>query len=161
MARGSRILIPNACYHIIHRGNQKQKIFLEDADFEKFLQILLHYKRKFAFKLYAYCLMPNHIHLIIEVNKNNDLAKIIQGISLTYTIWFNNKYEKVGHLWQGRFKNMIILKDKYLIDCLNYVEYNPVRSKLTSSPVDYPWSSWKHRTLNSKSSLLNQLPPLV
>jgi len=101
--------------------------------------------------------MPNHIHLIIEVKKLNDLAKIVQGLSLTYTLWFNNKYDKVGHLWQGRFKNMIIQKDRYLIDCLNYIEYNPVRANLTLSPIDYQWSSWKCRTLNTKSDLLDSL----
>jgi putative transposase len=160
MPRGPRLLIPNVCYHIIHRGNQKQKIFLEDVDFETYLQMLLHYKRKYAFKLYAYCLMPNHIHLIIEVKRVNDLAKIIQGVSLTYTLWFNKKYGKVGHLWQGRFKNKVIQKDRYLIDCLSYVEYNPVRASLTSSPNDYRWSSWKYRTLTSKSSPLDTLSNL-
>ena len=157
MPRGTRLLIPNACYHIIHRGNQKQNIFLEDVDFEKYLQILLHYKIKYAFKLYAYCLMPNHVHLIIEIKKVSDLAKIVQGVTLTYTLWFNKKYKKVGHLWQGRFKNMVIQRDKYLIDCLNYIEYNPVRANLASSPIDYIWSSWKFRTLNTKSSLIDPL----
>ena len=160
MSRGPRLLISNVCYHIIHRGNQKQKIFLDRADFERYLKILFHYKRKYAFKLYAYCLMPNHIHLIIEVKKINDLAKIIQGLSLSYTLWFNKKYRKVGHLWQGRFKNMIIQKDRYLIDCLNYIEYNPVRANLISSPVDYIWSSWKDRTLNTKSILLDSISNL-
>lgn len=155
MSRGPRLLIPNVCYHIIQRGNQKQNIFLEDADFKKYLQILLHYKIKYCFKLYAYSLMPNHIHLIIEVIKVKDLSKIMQGISLTYTLWFNKKYGKVGHLWQDRFKNKIIQKDRYLIDCLNYIEYNPVRANLTSSPIDYMWSSWKSRTLDIKSSLLD------
>jgi len=160
MPRGPRLLIPNACYHIIHRGNQKQNVFSEAIDYEKYLRILLHYKRKFNFKLYAYCLMPNHIHLIIEVEKTSDLAKIIQGVSLTYTIWFNKKYKKVGHLWQGRFKNMVVQKDKYFIHCLNYIEYNPIRANLTSSPVDYAWCSWKYRNLNQDSLLLNPPPNL-
>ncbi|MFH1888481.1 MAG: transposase [Candidatus Omnitrophota bacterium] len=157
MTRGPRLIIPNVCYHIIQRGNQKQKIFLEDVDFNKYLEILVHYKRKYHFKLYAYCLMPNHIHLIIEVKKINDLGKLMQGIDLTYTIWFNKKYNKVGHLWQGRFKNMIIQKDQYLVDCLNYIEYNPVRADLTSSPLGYEWSSWKSRTLNRGSGLLDPI----
>ncbi|MFH1269682.1 MAG: transposase [Candidatus Omnitrophota bacterium] len=158
MTRGPRLVISNACYHIIQRGNQKQKIFLEEADFRKYLEILFHYKRKYHFKLYAYCLMPNHIHLILEVKKESDLSKIMQGIDLTYTLWFNKKYKKVGHLWQGRFKNMIIQKDGYLLDCLNYIEYNPLRANLASSPLEYEWSSWKDRTLNRKSELLDFLP---
>lgn len=158
MPRTSRLLISNVCYHIIQRGNQKQNIFLEEADFKKYLEILLHYKRKYNFKIYAYCLMLNHIHLIVEVKKVSDLPKIMQGISLTYTIWFNKKYNKVGHLWQGRFKNMVIQKDAYLIDCINYIEYNPVRANIVSSPVDYMWSGWKYRVFNIKSSLLDEVP---
>ena len=157
MSRGARLLIPNAFYHIIHRGNQKQTLFLEGRDFEKYLQILLHYKRKYNFKLYAYCLMPNHIHLIIEVKKHNQLSKIIHGITLTYTLWFNKKYKQVGHLWQGRFKSMVIQKDQYLIDCLSYIEYNPIRANLVSSPIDYMWTSWKYRTLNMETDLLDPL----
>lgn len=158
MPRTTRLLLSDVCYHIIQRGNQKQNIFLEEEDFKKYLQLLLHYKTKYKFKLYAYCLMPNHIHLIIEVKEENNLAKIMQGISLTYTLWFNKKYVKTGHLWQGRFKSGVIQKDRYLLDCLNYIEYNPLRANLTSSPVDYMWSSWKYRTLNTKSSLLDMLP---
>ena len=161
MPRGKRLVIENACYHIMHRGNQKQSIFLERVDFEKYLEILLHYKRKYKFKLYAYCIMPNHVHLINETAKIGDLSKIIQGLSLTYTLWFNKKYKKVGHLWQGRYKNMIILKDKYFIDCLNYVECNPVRAGLASSPADYNWSSWRNRTFNKKEILLDPLPVLL
>ncbi|MBI3990531.1 MAG: transposase [Candidatus Omnitrophica bacterium] len=158
MPRTSRLLISNVCYHIIQRGNQKQNIFLEEVDFKKYLEIVLHYKRKYNFKVYAYCLMLNHIHLVVEVKKVADLSKVMQGISLTYTIWFNKKYAKVGHLWQGRFKNMVIQKDAYLIDCINYIEYNPVRANVVSSPLDYMWSSWKHRVFNIKSALLDEVP---
>jgi putative transposase len=160
MPRGKRLLIPNICYHVVQRGNQKQNIFRENADFEKYLQILSHYKKKYRFKVYAYCIMPNHIHLMVEVEKLNNLAKIMQGTSLTYTLWFNKKYGKVGHLWQGRFKSMAIQKDRYLIDCVNYIEYNPLRADLVKSPLDYIWSSWKNRTLGTKSLLLDPLPAL-
>ncbi len=160
MPRGPRLLISDICYHIIQRGNQKQNVFRENVDFERYLQILLHYKKKYNFKLYAYCIMPNHIHLIVEVKEVNDLAKIMQGVALTYTLWFNKKYAKVGHLWQGRFKSTVIQKDRYLINCLNYIEYNPLRANLISSPLDYMWSSWKYRSLNIKSKLLDPVPNL-
>ncbi len=157
MSRGARILIENVCYHIFNRGNQKQNIFLEDSDYEKFLQILKHYKKKYHFRLNAYCLMPNHFHLIIEIRKTNELAKIMQGLTQTYTVWFNNKYNKTGHLWQGRFKSMLIQKDKYLIDCLKYIELNPIRANIVSSPEDYSWSSWRERTLTkNKFNLIDQ-----
>ncbi|MFC1657879.1 transposase [Candidatus Omnitrophota bacterium] len=157
MPRTKRMLLENACYHIINRGNQKQKIFIEGADFEKYLEICKHYKNRYKFKLYAYCLMPNHIHLIIDIKKTNDLAKIMQGLTQTYTSWFNNKYNKVGRLWQGRFKSMVIQKDKYLIDCLKYIELNPVRASLASSPGGYSWSSWQERMFSDNAfSILSQ-----
>jgi len=161
MSRIARVLLNNACYHIINRGNQKQKVFLEESDFEKYLEILKHYKRKYSFRLYAYCLMLNHIHLIIDVKKTGDLAKIMQGLTQAYSIWFNNKYNKVGRLWQGRFKSMVIDKDKYLLDCLEYIELNPVRANIVSSPASYPWSSWQERILGKNEFKLLDLPEIV
>ncbi|MFH1577971.1 MAG: transposase [Candidatus Omnitrophota bacterium] len=161
MPRTARALLENACYHIINRGNQKQSIFLEKIDFEKYLELLKHYKRKYKFKLYAYCLMPNHIHLIIELRKTKDLAKIMQGITQTYTIWFNKKYIKVGRLWQNRFKSMLIQRDKYLLDCLKYIELNPVRAQMASSPTNYLWSSWQERMFTNNSSCLLDTPEII
>jgi len=161
MPRTARILLNNVCYHIINRGNQKQNIFLEKLDFEKYLEILKHYKNKYNFKLYAYCLMLNHVHLIIDVRKTKDLAKIMQCLTQAYTVWFNNKYNKVGRLWQNRFKSMLIQKDKYLIDCLEYIELNPVRAKIVSSPVDYSWSSWQERMFAKNSFNLLDPPDII
>lgn len=160
MPRKARLLLKGVCYHIINRGNQKQEIFLKEVDYEKYLAILRHYKRKYRFKLYAYCLMPNHIHLILEVKDKGDLAKAMQGITLTYAIWFNKKYKKVGRVWQNRFKSMVIQKDRYLIDCLQYIELNPVRANITYSPDAFPWSSWKERILGKnhyREALLDAL----
>ena len=161
MPRTKRVLIKKACYHIINRGNQKQNIFLETSDYEKYLEILKHYKNKFKFKLYAYCLMPNHIHIIIDIKRTGDLAKIMQGITQTYTVWFNNKYDKVGRLWQGRFKSMVIQKDEYLFDCVKYVELNPIRAEITSFPIEYSWSSWRERTLTERNSTLLDTPDIL
>ena len=152
MSRIARILLKCVCYHIINRGNQKQNIFLDNIDCEKYMDILRHYKRKYRFKLYAYCLMPNHIHLIIEIKDINDLAKIMQCITQTYTAWFNKKYKKTGRLWQNRFKSMIIQKDRYLLDCLRYIELNPIRAKITSFAEQYSWCSWKERSLGVHSN---------
>ena len=110
MSRMQRLIINNASYHIMVRGNQKQITFIEEEDFAKYLDLLRHYKREYGFKLYGYCLMPNHVHLILEVEDGIDLSKIMQGLNQAYTLWFNKKYEKVGHLWQGRYKSMVIQK---------------------------------------------------
>lgn len=155
MPRGQRILLENVCYHVINRGNQSRCIFLEDADFENYLQLLKHYKRKHSFKLFGYCLMPTHIHLILEPKAPLDLPKLMQAITQTYTRWFNKKYKTNGHLWQSRFKSMIIQRDDYFLDCINYVEANPVRAKLAGSPSDYPWSSFNDRSFGNKHGLLS------
>ena len=156
MAKYGRILMENVYYHVISRGNQKQDVFIQDSDFEKYLGLLKHYKRRYKFSLYAWCLMPNHVHLILEVNKPSELARVIQGLNLAYARWFNKKYNKVGHLWQGRYKSMIIQKDKYVLDCINYIEMNPARANIKQTPLDYTWSSFRSRVLGEKLPLLDK-----
>lgn len=156
MPRPSRLIINNSIHHVMARGNQKQRIFLDKNDFSKYCDLLKHYKYKYRFELYGYCLMPNHIHLIIKVRMGKDLQKIMQGLNQTYTIWFNEKYNKVGHLWQGRYKDMLVQKDKYLLDCITYVEFNPVRANLAKSPMAYRWCSWNGRSGTKKDCLINQ-----
>jgi putative transposase len=155
MQRGARILLDNVCYHIVNRGNQKQRIFIEKEDYQEYLSILKHYKRVLHFKVFGYCLMPNHIHLIIKPDNPEELASIMQRLTQTYTSFFNKKYKKVGHLWQGRFKNMPINVDQYFIDCIYYIESNPVRAQLGNSPIDYLWSSYKGRVFGNKDGLLD------
>jgi len=86
--------------------------------------------------------MPNHVHLIIEVDKPDHLNKIMRGLNLSYTLYFNLKYATVGHLWQDRFKSKIIEKDAYLIECIKYIENNPLRASLAASLGEYPWDSY-------------------
>jgi len=160
MPRVARLILDNAPYHIMIRGNQKQTTFIEVADFLKYLELLKRYKRKYCFKLYGYCLMPNHVHLILKVKRGSDLGKIMQGLNQTYTIWFNRKYKKIGHLWQGRYKSMAIQKDEYMLECIEYVELNPVRANFSKSPFEYPWSSWQLR-LGYKKDVLIDTPELT
>ncbi len=159
MSRKARLIMNNACYHIMARGNQKQKIFLENEDFGKYLDLLRYYKKKYKFKLYCYCLMPNHVHLLLQIKMGRNLGKIMQGVNLTYAIWFNEKYNKVGHLWQGRYKSMLINKDRYMLECIQYIEINPIRAGICKSPVDYPWSSWQAR-INCNRDCLLDIPEL-
>jgi len=89
--------------------------------------------------------MPNHVHLIIEVDDPNDLNKIMRGLNLSYTLYFNLKYKKVGHLWQDRFKSKVIEKDAYLLECMKYIEGNPIRASLVSYIHEYHWSSYNFK----------------
>ncbi len=157
MARAARTIVNNACYHVINRGNHKERIFRHDDDFKVYINLIKRYKRKYGFLLYAYCLMPNHVHLVIKPSQSKLISKIMQGITLSYTLWFNYKYKIVGRLWQSRYKSMIIQQDQYFSDCLYYVEANPVRAKLTNTPIDYEWSSYKERYLNDSNKIIDSL----
>jgi len=154
MSARSKILLKNGCYHLTARGNQKQRIFLDDQDYAAFVGRLKKYKRRYGLKLYGFCLMPNHLHLIAEFDEPQWLSKFMQVILRSYTSYFNKKYNKVGHLWQGRFNSRLITRDAYLLDCLNYVEFNPVRAGIARSAGDYKWSSYKERALEKTADFL-------
>lgn len=153
----TRIYIPNSCYHIYGRGNQKQKIFMDNTDFEFYIAQLKRYKKRYFFRLYGYCLMPNHIHLLGEPKEPIKLSTMIQCLHRSYTAYFNNKYKKVGHLWQNRFKCKIIVKDSYLLRCISYIEQNPLRANLVKSLEDYKFTSFNERCIliGSNKSLLD------
>ncbi len=154
MPRVARITLENACYHVITRGNQKQNVFLMDQDYYKYLRLLKKYKERYKFKLYAFCLMPNHVHLIMQVGATDKLKKIMHGLNLSYTQYFNYKHKKSGHLWQDRFKSKIIESEVYLLECVNYIENNPLRASLISDIKKYPWSSHNnHGFIDSLFSL--------
>ena len=124
---------------MIARGNRKENIFLSDNDYQKYISLLAQYKEKYCFKLYAYTLMPNHVHLLIETSET-PLSKIMQGVQQSYTQYFNIKYRKVGHLFQGRYKALLCQKDIYLLVLVRYIHLNPVRLGI-SELVEYPWTS--------------------
>jgi len=140
MARKPRIEFEGALYHVIIRGNQRQQIFKSKEDYEGYLKILEDYKVRYDFALYAYALMGNHVHLLIET-KLAPLSKILQGINQSYTMYFNRKYATVGHLFQGRYKAMLCDKDSYLFSLVKYIHMNPVRAGRARCPEAYLWSS--------------------
>ena len=140
MARRPRIEFEGAFYHVITRGNQRQKIFKDKDDFLKYLEILFNYKIRYKYFLYAYVLMNNHIHLLIETQET-PLSKILQGINQSYTTYFNRKYKTVGHLFQGRYKAILCDRDEYLLSLVKYIHLNPVRAKIVKFPDKYQWSS--------------------
>jgi len=140
MARRVRVEYPGAFYHVMTRGNRKETIFKDDKDRLRFLRKLLEYKEKYGFALYAYILMKNHIHLLIET-KNTPLSKVMQGLLQSYTQWYNGKYRTVGHLFQGRYKAVLCDKKVYLLNLIRYIHLNCVRAGLVKNPGEYKWSS--------------------
>ena len=141
MARKPRIQFEGAFYHIIIRGNQRQDIFLDETDRRQYLERLHRYRNKCGFILYAYVLMSNHVHLLIET-PNDPISRIMQMINFTYTQFFNRKYGKVGHLFQGRYKSYLCDKDSYLLNLVRYIHNNPVRAGLVKDAGAYEWSSY-------------------
>jgi REP element-mobilizing transposase RayT len=139
MARKPRLFAPGVLYHVIVRGNQRQNTFLGPADYQSYLEKLTEYRRKYDVTIYAYCLMPNHVHLLLECGKT-PLGKFMQGLQQSYTQYYNRKYKKVGHLFQGRYKAILCQRDVYLMELIRYIHLNPVRSKLAKRPQDYRYS---------------------
>lgn len=157
MSRSARVLIDNIAYHVIARGNQRQTVLKCEEDFNRYLKILQKYKNKFKAKLYAYCLMSNHVHLVVDPADKALLNKMMHGINLSYAMFFNYKYKRCGHLWQDRYKSLIVQKDDYLINCISYIECNPIRAKICQRAEEYPWSSYKARVFGEKNKLIDEI----
>ncbi len=152
MPRAPRICFPGAVFHIIQRGNNQQKVFLDEQDFWHYLKLLLEAKKHFGMIVYGYALMPNHIHLVVEIPNENSISEVIKYVSSSYAMYFNKRYERAGHLFQGRFKSILVEKDTYLLELSRYLHLNPVKAGITKRPEDYKWSSYpiylgKHRDL--------------
>ncbi len=141
MARPLRIEYDGALYHVTSRGNEKREIFLDDEDRLNFLEILKKVNEKYNWLCHAYCLMNNHYHLVIETPDGN-LSKGMRQLNGVYTQFFNKKYSRVGHLFQGRYKAILINKDSHLLEVCRYVVLNPVRAGIVNSPEQWIWSSY-------------------
>lgn len=155
MARKPRIEYEGAVYHVIVRGNQKQVVFHDKHDYKKYLSLLTSYKERTKFSLYAYVLMENHMHLLLETGKV-PLSKIMQGLNQGYTMYYNRKYSKVGHLFQGRYKAIICDLDSYLVALVRYLHLNPVRAGIVEKPENYEWSGHCGYLGKNNNSLLDE-----
>lgn len=141
MGHKKRIWYPGAKYHIISRGNKKKSIFLDLVDHLIYLDILKEIQERYNFIIFAYCLMPNHIHLQLRT-KNIEIWRIMRGINWRYARYFNERYSTVGHVFQGRYRSKIIENNYYNLIVNRYIHLNPVKDKLVIKPEDYRWSSY-------------------
>ena len=140
MARKPRIEYPGAFFHIIVRGNNRETIFRDSRDYLRYLEKLVYFCQEGNVRLYAYCLMPNHIHLLLEMARVS-LSKVLQRFHTWYTMYFNRRYDRVGHVFQGRYRAILCDRDAYLLELVRYIHLNPIRAGLVDSPEDYPWNS--------------------
>ncbi len=158
MPRESRFLLDEGVYHIIQRGHNKAVLFREESDFGKFETILRIYKNRFSFELYHYCIMANHIHLILRIIKKDDLPQLMKGMLLAYSFHFRRKYDYSGYLYGGRYKSIHIDKDEYLLECGRYIERNPIRAGIVNDPSKYPWSSYNYYAKNKIDDIITRNP---
>lgn len=152
MPRKARKKSESGIYHIIMRGINRQIIFEEEEDFVKFLQTIQDYKKKCGYEIYSYCLMGNHVHLLLRIGEE-PLEQVMRRICGSYVYWYNWKYQRVGNLFQDRFKSETVEDDAYLLTVQRYIHQNPIKAGLVKKVSQYTWSSFKEYT--NKTKLVN------
>jgi putative transposase len=141
MPRKAREIYTNFPHHVVQRGNNRKRVFVATKDKNRYLSLLKKNGFECGCKIYAYCLMSNHIHLLIEPLFEDSLSKAMQKLNISYTQYVNKKYQRTGRLWSSRFYSSPITKEKYLWAVCRYIEQNPVRAKLTNKATEYIYSS--------------------
>ena len=141
MARPLRIEFSGAIYHVTSRGDRREAIFEDDVDRRSFLEVVAQALQRFDAVALAYCLMDNHYHFVIHTRRAN-LSRLMRQINGIYTQAYNRRHHKVGHLFQGRFKGILVDRDAYLLEVCRYVDLNPVRARMVRTPGNWPWSSY-------------------
>ena len=154
MARPVRIECEGAVYHVTARGNERSKIFFSRKDYARFKEYLGEAKEKYGFLLNAYVLMTNHYHLVVETPQKN-LSRIMHYLNGSYTTYTNIKRKRSGHLFQGRYKAIVVDKENYLLELSRYLHLNPVRAKMVEKPEEYPYSSYTSFISASPESMVN------
>lgn len=156
MPRKARVLVPNCPHHIVQRGHNRKAVFLADQDYQYYLENLKEWKKELGVKLYAWCLMTNHIHIIAEPPDDAmTLSTLMKRVNGRQSAYVNKLEGRSGSLWEGRYKASPIQKDEYLLACVRYVELNPIKAKMVVALKDYPWSSYLERAGVKSRGLLD------
>ncbi len=159
MARLARVVVSGIPHHITQRGNRRQETFFSEADYHEYLSLMAEWCNRFKVDILAYCLMPNHVHLIATPETGNTLSNAIGEAQRRYTRYINFQKGWKGHLWQGRFASYP-MDENYLLTASRYVELNPVRASLVKTPGDYKWSSCRAH-LEGRDDVLVKVDPLL
>ena len=142
MARHPRLIVPGVAMHVRQRGNNRQDVFFQDNDRLVYLSILRDLARLRQCALHAYCLMTNHIHLLVTPADEEGPSLMMRDLARCYASYFNRRYSRTGQLWEGRFRSCLVDSAAYVIGCCRYIELNPVRAHMVSSPAEHAWSSY-------------------
>lgn len=146
MPRTGRVLLPHYPHHIVQRGHNRRVVFTARRDYERYLETLAEFKRAFGVKVYAWCLMTNHVHLLLGPGEDaTAIGRLMKRLAGRQTRHFNHIYQRTGTLWESRYKSSPVDRDEYLLACVRYIELNPVRARIVAAPEDYLWSSCRHR----------------
>jgi putative transposase len=159
MARPHRSTPAGYCYHVLNRGNARQRVFHKDADFAAFVDLFdAAGHRACPMRILAYCLMPNHFHLVLRPHADGDVSRWMQWLQTTHVRRYHQHHHASGHVWQGRFKAFPIQEDEHLLAVLRYVERNPLRAGLVSKAIDWPWSSFPLHAAASRPAWYDRGP---
>lgn len=157
MPRKARNIYQGEYYHIISRGNARQVLFREEEDFKYFLQHMVKYKEKFRVSMFHYCLMSNHVHMLMRSDADNEgITRLMHGVQMVYARYFKMKRRKTGHVFEDRFKHFHIQSEAYLLECGRYIERNPLRAGIVKRVGEYPWSSYGYYAYKKRDNLLTE-----
>lgn len=152
MSRNPRYLPPEGMFHLLARGNNRAEVFHRPQDYYAYLAILRRLLNEFPISMHHYCLMPNHVHLLISVGPQaTALSDCMHRLQMSYAIYYKAQYEHVGHLWQDRFRSLWVESEPYFWVCAAYIELNPVAAGLVGEPHEYPFSSYAHYAMGAAS----------
>jgi putative transposase len=155
MSRSARVIPVQGYLHVISRGNNHQRLFRCRKDYKIYCLQLRKLKIEESVKIHHYCLMPNHVHLLVGVDQTSNLARFMKRVGLKYFYYYLKKRDYSGHLLQGRFKSKIIDNERYFLQCGKYIELNPVRARIVDAPADYYFSSYRYYALGQKDGIVD------
>lgn len=156
MPRPPRLLLSQSFYHVMTRGNNRNQVFRCDSDYFHYLELIEKYKQDLPFDLYHYCLMSNHIHLLVKTKNADSFSLFMKKLNLSYFHYYRKQYDWAGHFWQDRFKSQPVGKDEYFIQCGKYIELNPVRANTVDKPEDYSYSSYTYYAFGKENDLITE-----
>lgn len=146
MARLVRVEAAGYPHHIIQRGNNRQAVFVDATDHQRYLALLQEIAAAHAVAVHAYVLMTNHVHLLVTPEAPGGVSRFMQALGRRYVRWFNDRHARTGTLWEGRFRSTVIEAERYFLACMRYIELNPVRAGISATPDEYRWSSSAHHS---------------
>lgn len=158
MSRLPRIRVPGITFHVVQRGNDRQRTFFVDDDYRSYLHLLILYSRRYETSVHAYVLMSNHVHLLLTSEIPDGISRTMQLVASAYARRINERYGRTGSLWEGRFRSSPIETERYCLACYRYIELNPVRAGMVPAPRDYRWSSYHENAGKRSLSIVTPHP---